>query len=123
MSKSVIIVLVSSLSVLVLGIITKWIALPMIIEDRVYKNLELIKGTKGYDVWVEPSQYIYRNFYFFHVLNTEDILSLGSKPHVGATPKCSHMLSLDAISFRLCPTESGHFDDIICKDVLRHPYV
>jgi predicted cobalt transporter CbtA len=44
--------LVTSIAAMVVAILAKWVVVPLVIENQVYKNLELIEGTTGYDVWV-----------------------------------------------------------------------
>ena len=53
----------------------------MIVEDKVQKTLELVEGTKGYEVWLEPPTEIYIKYYFFHINNPEEILQ-GGKPNL-----------------------------------------
>ncbi len=73
------ILLATSVTVLLLGVLIKWAILPFVIEGQVYANLELIEGTQGYDVWLEPPNEIYIKYYFFNVENPEEIKS-GAKP-------------------------------------------
>ena len=76
-----ILIAITSLSALIIGIVTKWLAVPLVINDQVYKQLELIEGTLGNDVFVEPPNEIYIKYYFYHVLNPDQIKN-GSKPQI-----------------------------------------
>ena len=66
---------------MVLAVLAKWVITPMIVEDQAYQTLELVEGTKGYEVWLEPPNEIYSKYYFFHVNNPEEILQ-GGKPNL-----------------------------------------
>ncbi len=65
--------LVISTTVLIVAIAVKWIAIPLYMQDQVYKNMELIPGTEGYKVWVEPPNEILMNYYYYHVDNPDGI--------------------------------------------------
>lgn len=38
--------------VMVLAALVKWVIVPIVIENQIKINLELIEGTQGYDTWV-----------------------------------------------------------------------
>ncbi len=73
--------LVISTTVLIVAIAVKWVAIPLYMQDQVYKNMELIPGTEGYKVWVEPPNEILMKYYFYHVENPDGIKN-GEKPRV-----------------------------------------
>ena len=66
---------------MIIGVLTKWVITPLVVEDQVYQTLELIEGTKGYEVWLEPPNEIYTKYYFFHVTNPDEILD-GNTPNL-----------------------------------------
>ena len=70
--------LLVSCMVMVLAVLAKWVITPLILPDQVYKTLELVEGTKGYEVWLEPPNDIYIKYYFFHVNNPQEILQGGT---------------------------------------------
>ena len=51
--------LLISFGVMLIAILSKWVITPFVIEDQVYKTLELIEGTKGYETWLEPHNEIF----------------------------------------------------------------
>lgn len=65
--------LIISILVLVSSIVIKWVAVPMVIESQAYSNLELVEGTTGFDVWIEPPNEIFLKYYFFNVENPDEI--------------------------------------------------
>ena len=54
-------ILFISIILIILGVSAKWIVGPIVIPTIVYKNMELINGTLGYDTWVCNEQYKYIN--------------------------------------------------------------
>ena len=54
-------ILFISIILIILGVSAKWLVGPIVIPTIVYKNMELINGTLGYDTWVCKAQYKYIN--------------------------------------------------------------
>ena len=64
-----------------MGFAVKYSIFPRVLEDLIYKNLDLTEGTEAYEGWVEPPVPVYMSFRLFNVTNPEDIKK-GQKPSV-----------------------------------------
>jgi len=61
--------------------LTKWVIVPPVVQRVVWNTMSLRDGTTGYKVWLSPPVPVFTKFYFFNVLNPDDVEN-GETPQV-----------------------------------------
>eukprot|EP00095_Tigriopus_kingsejongensis_P004509 maker-scaffold427_size174323-snap-gene-0.42 protein:Tk04509 transcript:maker-scaffold427_size174323-snap-gene-0.42-mRNA-1 annotation:"hypothetical protein DAPPUDRAFT_326408" len=72
---------VAGIILVVFGACLQWVIFPIVLEDQLYKQLDLREGTEGYKAWLDPPVPVFMNFYFFNVTNTAAVAT-GAKPEL-----------------------------------------
>ncbi|CAG7833577.1 unnamed protein product [Allacma fusca] len=71
----------TGLTFLVLAVLMGWVIVPKIIEDQIYKQVQLRNGTEVWDKWSDIPIPVYLKFYIFNVTNPLEV-ERGEKPRL-----------------------------------------
>ena len=55
---------VLGIALVAVGVALKWSIFPKVLENQVYENVKLEKGTEGYDAFVSFAKFLYLNVYW-----------------------------------------------------------
>jgi len=61
--------------------LTKWVIVPPVVQRVVWNTMSLRDSTTGYKVWLSPPVPVFTKFYFFNVLNPDEVEN-GETPQV-----------------------------------------